>query len=170
MTLWADRQQQERSNPMEDDVRLLARNLGVNLDNPTVLNVLERLVSYSHRGNQVRSVYQGLVIDKGLVSSGTMLTHPGRTVEMKEMHEPERMDLGMMPVSYRTHVLQWRHLGFAVAGVELNVWTARRGMSSVALLEELLTASSERLIAGGSMRAAYELCDRIEKDLHSDRP
>jgi len=155
---------------MEDDIRLLAKNLGVNLDNPTVLNVLERLVSYSQRGNQVRTVYKGLVLDKGLVSSGKMFTHPNRTLDMKELSEPEwhnMASMGMMPVAYRTHVLQWRHLGFAAAGVELNVWTARRGMSSVALLEELLTASSERLIAGGSMRAAYELCDRIEKDLHN---
>ena len=165
---------------MSSDIELLARSLGVQLRDPSasradaaVYDVLQRVVALGERQQEQRSNYTGLVLDKGLVQSGQMLTHHARTFETRELTEPRGCDLasmGMQPVSFRTHLLHWRSLGFLSNGVEVCVWTAQRGLSTMELTNKLVYAASERLIAGGSMRAAYELCDRIEKDLHRDRP
>lgn len=159
---------------MADDIQLLAQRLGVQLRDPTasradaaVHDVLQRVVTLSSRGDQQRDTYAGLVLDKGLVQSGQMLTHHARTFETRELTEPRGLaSMGMQPVSFRTHLLHWRNLGFLSNGIEVCVWTAQRGLSTMELTNKLVYAASERLIAGGSMRAAYELCDRIEKDLH----
>jgi len=162
---------------MANDIDVLARNLGLSLDQARMtdrehnllVDVLRRVLSFSGQGSQERQQYSGLVVQPGLVNSGTYLTHPRKVYECRELEDADYRALigdgASAVINSRVHLLHWRHLGFLANGVDVAVWTAQRGLSNTGLMAQIMTKASERLIAGGSMRAAYELVDRVEKDL-----